>query len=145
MDVINSFRGSYDCFSNFSPAAVSMCGIEFPTVENAFQAAKCADSSEYPKFIGLTATEAKRLGRSVHLRYDWDVVKEWVMLRLLLQKFAPGTQAHTTLSSTKGKWLVEGNRWHDNYWGNCTCDRCVHIVGQNKLGLLLMQIRDMEM
>ena len=40
--------------------------------------------------------------------------------------------------------IVEGNYWHDNYWGNCTCDKCKNIEGQNKLGKILMKIRMMR-
>lgn len=45
------------------------------------------------------------------------------------------------LQVTGDQELVEGNHWHDNIWGNCVCDRCVNIVGQNWLGQILMQVR----
>lgn len=47
---------------------------------------------------------------------------------------------------TSERWreIVEGNYWHDNYWGNCTCDKCKNIEGQNKLGKILMKIRMMR-
>ena len=41
--------------------------------------------------------------------------------------------------------LVEGNTWHDNYWGICTCSKCINspvVDGKNKLGTILMKVRD---
>ena len=46
------------------------------------------------------------------------------------------------LLATGNEELVEGNTWHDNIWGNCSCDCCKKIEGQNKLGKLLMQVRE---
>ncbi len=37
--------------------------------------------------------------------------------------------------------IVEYNHWHDNFWGDCLCDRCKHIDGENMLGKMLMAIR----
>ena len=45
------------------------------------------------------------------------------------------------LLSTGGGDLVEGNRWHDNFWGRCVCRACRRIGGANVLGTLLMQVR----
>jgi predicted NAD-dependent protein-ADP-ribosyltransferase YbiA (DUF1768 family) len=38
--------------------------------------------------------------------------------------------------------LIEGNFWHDNYWGKCNCNNCKNIEGKNHLGKLLMQVRE---
>ena len=38
--------------------------------------------------------------------------------------------------------LIEGNTWHDNYWGDCSCNRCKSKSGENMLGILLMELRD---
>ena len=43
--------------------------------------------------------------------------------------------------ATGGAVLVEGNTWHDNYWGCCTCSRCAGRRGRNNLGRLLMKLR----
>ena len=46
--------------------------------------------------------------------------------------------------ATGDKYLTEGNNWHDNYWGVCKCNssKCLDKVGRNKLGKILMQIRE---
>ena len=34
--------------------------------------------------------------------------------------------------SNQDKDIIEGNYWHDVYWGQCTCEKCVG-KGKNKL------------
>jgi len=86
------------------------------------------------------AGKAKRLGRTVKLRPDWEYVKDEIMCKLLRRKFAR-PELGDLLLSTWGKQLIEGNYWHDNYWGVCHCDKCLG-KGKNKLGNLLMKIRE---
>jgi ribA/ribD-fused uncharacterized protein len=83
---------------------------------------------------------AKRLGRTVKLRPDWENIKLEVMEYALRYKFAPGTSWHEKLMQEKGE-IVEVNHWHDNFWGSCTCSRCQD-RGKNYLGRILMKIRD---
>lgn len=139
---IDSFRGKYACFSNFFKAPVVLDGVTYPTVENAFQAAKTFDEKERARFVDVDPSMAKRLGRRVKLRSDWEQVKTGIMRDLLKQKFAPGTQFRRVLDSTMGCTLIEGNTWHDNFWGDCHCARCSGREGKNTLGRLLMAIRD---
>ena len=47
------------------------------------------------------------------------------------------------LLESSNYYLIEGNNWHDNYWGKCYCAKCTKIDGQNKLGAILMKLRDM--
>jgi predicted NAD-dependent protein-ADP-ribosyltransferase YbiA (DUF1768 family) len=44
------------------------------------------------------------------------------------------------LNETGDEELVEGNWWHDNFFGVCTCEPCKG-SGQNNLGKILMKIR----
>ena len=46
------------------------------------------------------------------------------------------------LLATKDAELIEGNWWHDNFWGNCLCSKCKDIQGKNMLGKLLMKERE---
>lgn len=126
-------------FSNFSPASVVFDGVEYPTVEHAYQAAKTTDVGDR---LWVRAAErpgdAKRRGRRVILRSDWDAVKIEVMRDLLRQKFAV-PERRAALMETGDEPLVEGNTWHDEFWGVCSCPQ--HGQGQNWLGRLLMEIR----
>ena len=43
---------------------------------------------------------------------------------------------------TEGFDLVEGNHWHDNIWGDCSCNKCNGTKGTNYLGKILMTVRE---
>jgi ribA/ribD-fused uncharacterized protein len=141
LDRIETFRKPYSFLSNFYRIAIPYGGVTYPSVEHAFQAAK-TKRKDLRDWIAVapTAAEAKRRGRIVKLRDDWDAVKQIVMLDLLRRKFANSLLAHQ-LQATGDAELVEGNSWHDNYWGSCRCDACGD-KGQNELGKLLMRVRD---
>jgi Lar family restriction alleviation protein len=74
------------------------------------------------------------------LRDDWEYIKDEVMEKLLKEKFSTPCLKQK-LIETKGNKLVEGNVWHDNYWGDCKCHKCKNKKGLNKLGKILMKIR----
>lgn len=134
------FRGEYSFLSNFFPAKIFFEGLEYPTVENAFQAAKTTDNSLRKTFQNISPTEAKKYGRTLPLRKDWAEVRIQVMAQLLSLKFA-NPSLRSKLLQTQGE-LVEDNSWHDNFWGRCTCDRCSSRLSENLLGKLLTAIRE---
>ena len=138
--MIDSFENEFLFLSNFFPARVKFEKHSFSTVEHAYQAAKTLDMS-WRKLIrdAPTPAEAKKLGRKSPLRSDWEKVKVDVMRMLLKQKFT-NSELKKRLLATDNQILVEGNTWHDNFWGVCQCEECSD--GKNILGLLLMEIRD---
>ena len=143
MNVIDHFDGEYAFLSNFygSPIYFATTGKIAPTVEHYFQAAKCCYCEDMDKILSApTPGKAKRLGRSIPLRADWENIKLAVMERALNLKFA-SAKSREKLLTTGDAYLKEGNTWHDNFWGDCSCDRCKNILGQNHLGRLLMKIR----
>ena len=115
------------------------------TTEHFFQAKKSNDPAIRKHIAELPAPgQAKRYARTVELRPNWELIKVDVMKRGLKLKFNP--QLYPELSKllidTGDAELIEGNWWHDNFWGNCFCNNCSNIPGQNMLGKLLMEIRD---
>lgn len=134
---IDSFTGEYDFLSNFSPAAVAYDGIFWITVEHAYQAAKTVIPGERLRIHnGLTPGQAKKAGRKVTLRPDWEKIKVGVMSDLLACKFAVGSRLADQLLATGNAVLIEGNTWGDRFWGK------VNGKGENWLGLLLMERRN---
>jgi ribA/ribD-fused uncharacterized protein len=126
----------YDFLSNFHPAPVRLDGVEYPTVEHAYQAAKTLDDVERAHVRSApTPAEAKTRGGQVTMRRDWNDIKVAVMRDLLRQKFADGVLRERLLA-TAPHVLIEGNTWGDRFWGVCNGE------GQNWLGRLLMEIRD---
>ena len=141
-NVISSFQGEYRWLSNFWPVTIQKVGLAFPSVEHAYQAAKASNLTNVKLFTTGTAGEAKRRGRQIKTSPNWERDKAQVMSGLLRAKFAYGTKLADKLLATEDATLVEGNYWHDNFWGRCQCRRCQTKVGHNHLGHLLMEIRE---
>lgn len=143
MSVIDFFDGEHRFLSNFSGYATSLDGVSYKTVEHAYQAAKTLNLAWREEIrIQGTPGAAKRMGRLVPLRGGWDQIKVDVMQNLLWEKFAEDSVVASLLLKTHPSILIEGNTWHDRFWGVCSCARCEG-VGQNHLGRLLMKQRDM--
>lgn len=141
--MIDCFDKEWAFLSNFYESEIEFEGITYLTNEHFFQAMKTLDINERRAIANCrTPSQVKRMGRQVALRPDWEDVKESVMLEGLCLKFAD-EQLADWLLETGDEELVEGTTWHDNEWGNCSCPKCAHIEGKNKLGRLLMIVRDM--
>jgi ribA/ribD-fused uncharacterized protein len=143
MRIIDSFQSEYAFLSNFWPSPVVFNSQEWPTVEHAFQASKTFDEGERELIRNApTPREAKELGRKVlNLRPAWEEQKADIMLELLRLKFSQNKALRDRLLATGNAVLIEGNTRHDNTWGDCRCDRCRDIHGENLLGRLLMRVR----
>lgn len=133
---VKSFRGAYAFLSNFYPSPVELDGRLFPTVENAFQAAKIIDLPSRQWFVTLTPADAKQLGRRTPLRKDWYAVKKTIMLSLVAQKFERYIPLRNKLCAIQGE-IVERNHWGDTFWGTDMNGK-----GKNILGNILMTVRD---
>lgn len=137
-EVIDSFRGEYDFLSNFYPAGFEYGGLYYLNSEAAFQAQKCLTEEEKQQFTYLPPNKAKRLGRQVKLRPDWENVKEELMEEIVRAKFTQNENLREKLLATGEIPLMEGNTWGDACWG-------VDLrtgKGENRLGKILMKIRD---
>lgn len=122
-------------------------GVWWRTNEHFYQAHKTLVPAERELIIEAgTPNLAKRLGRACTMREDWEYIKDGVMWVALMCKFNdPWLRAQ--LRDTGQAKLVEGNWWHDNYWGDCWCygtpkgrAGCKE-PGRNELGRMLMEIR----
>ena len=132
---IDSFSEEYRWLSNFYHAPIVYNGVRYSSTEVAYQAAKAIDDDTRARFVGLNSSAAKRLGREIHLRSDWDIVKDKVMYDVCLLKFTTHDDLKQKLLATGERELIEGNWWGDTYWGVCNG------IGKNMLGQTLMKIR----
>jgi N-glycosidase YbiA len=136
MVAIERFSGPYRFLSNFYPCGVEYKNSSYRSVEHAYQAAKAVNESDRAWVASMpTAAEAKKAGRVVQCRDDWNSVKVGIMEECLRSKFSSPYLRHLLVSTTPQE-LVEGNWWGDTFWGVCKG------VGENRLGKLLMKIRD---
>lgn len=135
--MIKRFIDEYEFLSNFYPSPIyDDDGREYPTVEHYFQAMKTFNSQKR-ELIRLAESpgKAKRIGRLVQLREDWEDRKLDIMEKALIQKFQI-PELREKLLATGDEELVEGNFWNDTFWGVCK------EKGENHLGKLLMDIRE---
>src|SRR4051812_15382921 len=98
---IAEFQGDYRFLSNFYPATVEFEGITYPTVEHAYQSAKTLDMAERKRIAALaTPSDAKREGRKLKLRDDWETAKFEVMERCARYKFTHDADLRAKLLAT---------------------------------------------
>lgn len=133
---IDRFQGDYYFLSNFFTAPVTYDGFTYGNNEAAFQAQKCASREERQKFTEMNPSEAKKCGRSVTLRRDWEQIKVKVMHELVQAKFEQNPLLAERLLDTGDVYLEEGNTWGDRIWGT------VDGKGANQLGRILMTVRE---
>jgi ribA/ribD-fused uncharacterized protein len=134
--MINSFSDEYRFLSNFYLSPITMDGIVYPTVEHYFQAMKTEEITLRKEIAeAYSPGRAKRMGRKLLLRKDWETLKITVMLKGLIEKFTTYPELQAKLIATAPHQLIEGNTWGDKYWGICNGE------GQNLLGLMLMLLR----
>jgi len=139
---ITRFKNEFDFLSNFHACRVVHGDLLFKSAESAYQAAKSTDFKERILISNMEAKEAKKYGQSIALRPDWDAVKLGVMRDILFSKFQVNGYLWDKLAATGDAVLIEGNRWHDQFWGDCICPRCKDTPGENHLGRILMELRD---
>eukprot|EP01138_Halocafeteria_seosinensis_P005734 gb/GECG01005862.1/.p1 GENE.gb/GECG01005862.1/~~gb/GECG01005862.1/.p1 ORF type:complete len:154 (+),score=19.53 gb/GECG01005862.1/:1-462(+) len=129
----------YFYLSNFYPAAFELDEKTWPTSEHYFQAMKFPEDAIQERIRQApNPTRAKQIGRSraFPLRADWNDVKEDVMRRALRAKFEQNPELRDQLMATHPATLVE-DAPTDAYWGIGKDSN-----GKNRLGVLLMELRD---
>ena len=135
MGSILEFRGKYRWLSNFAQVDVVMDGVTYPSVENAYQAAKTLVLEDRLPFTICSAGGAKRQGKTLTLRKDWMDVCLGIMFDLCRQKYEQEPY-RSLLLATGDCLIVEGNCWNDTFWGVCRG------TGLNHLGRITMRIRE---
>ena len=134
---IDKFTDDYFFLSNFAFSPITYEGIKYNSVEAAFQATKTLNMNERKSFSELSPSQAKAKGRQVELRSDWEEIKDDIMKELIILKFVNNPEYKKKLLATGCAELIEGNTWNDTYWGVC------NDMGENKLGKILMEVRNL--
>lgn len=136
---VMGFRNQFRWLSNFQSGPVYLDGEPYPTVEHAYQAAKTNNVFQRRDIAKLASPgEAKKAGRRLEIRTDWESAKVAVMDNLLRQKFSDRKYGDR-LKGTGTRPLVELNTWGDVFWGQVESQGALQ--GQNTLGRLLENIR----
>jgi ribA/ribD-fused uncharacterized protein len=152
MSYINRFDGRWNFLSNFHPVEIEYQGIKYPSVEHYYVAQKCKNdqmingvyytTADFKEMIARMPNpgSVKKIGQKMKIRTDWESKKLEIMNWGVREKFKNDYLADLLLS-TEDLELIEGNYWHDNFWGSCYCEKCEN-KGKNNLGKILMKVRD---
>lgn len=135
---ITEFRNQSRWLSNFHPVNITVDNLTFPSTENAYQAFKTKQENINPSFLTCSPAEAKRLGRSLPLNPHFDKVN---FMQFISNLKYQNQDLKELLVNTSPFPIIEGNNWHDNYWGICSCKKCRNTESHNYLGIILMNIR----
>lgn len=137
MQKISKFDGKFRFLSNFYESVFEYKGLLWKTAEHAYQAEKTnfIDLKEKIRMLP-TASQAKKVGKKLPIREDWDQVKISVMEQIVYEKFKQNKKLMKMLIETDNALLEEGNYWNDTFWGICNG------IGENHLGKILMKIRE---
>lgn len=138
MKIINKFRDEFGFLSNMAECEVKVGGMVFNSVEQAYQYHKTSSPKERDRILkSKTPKDSKLISKRFnHIRSDWNDIKDELMYKFVKIKFTDNEEFRQALCMTEGIELVEGNWWGDTYWG--VCDG----IGKNKLGKILMRVRD---
>lgn len=147
--IISDFRKEHGFLNTFfdRDGLVEYDGLVYRSVEAAFQAAKLVGPTEEETrklrepFQTITPREAKLAGSKIQ-RSDWDKIKLQVMYDITYSKFLRNRDLRRRLIRTGGFQLINGNTKHDNFYGECMCNKCKNKAKANHLGKILMQVRD---
>lgn len=137
--MINHFRKEYAFLSNFTAVNIEYDKVIYPSVENFYVAMKTLDDEIRVQISKMSASEAKKFGKAMKIRPDWDKVKLDVMCWGLCEKFKQ-EPFKSKLLATKNENIVEGNYWGDTFWGVDLKQN--PNVGENYLGRILMKVRE---
>lgn len=147
---ILSFSAEHRWLSNFWVAPIELTAFgefhRFDSSEQLFQMAKLEFSEVerderrelFDEVASLdTPGKTKRFGRAIpNLNVEaWNGYRDRAMAQALKAKYSQHPELAQKLLDLDGYYLEEGNHWGDRYWG-------VDGTGQNRLGILLMALRD---
>ena len=145
MNEIRFYRANekpYGAFSNLLKRPIEFESQVFATAEHAYQAGK-ARKPAVRKWL-MDAPSPSLLAMAAHGLYVWDIAEDWSKIKfvrmkgVLMAKFTQHEDLKQLLLSTGTARLVESatvDNAVNRLWGE------VNGIGQNKLGILLMEVR----
>ena len=140
-----AFCGHLVPLSNMHECKLEIEGIEYTTVEHAYQCAKARFAGDLNQAQKIIDTKdpytAPKLGKAIHVP-EWTPRREEVLKHLMKDKFTPNRQLQQYLLETGS----DAECTVDPYWGSgCQIDSKQLVnrsfPGQNIMGGLLQEVR----
>lgn len=135
----STFRGDKAFLSNFYESNFVVNNKIYASVEHFFQASKSNNDIDHEQIrLCNNPSMAKRIGRRIQIRPDWEEQKVNIMYQGVYAKFYQNFDLSIKLIKTYPDILEEVNDWNDRFWGiDIKTNK-----GQNMLGKILMRVRD---
>lgn len=130
--------------TNYYMCDVEIDGLHFSSSEAAYHSQKFIDKDIKQLMTKLIPDESKHVSRELsrYIRKDWENVKYDIMKKVVMKKFEQNSDCLIDLLNTEDMELIEDTTgWHDNIWGECTCEECKNKEHKNLLGKILMEVR----
>lgn len=146
-----AFSSQWTPLSNMAPAYFLYKDILFNSSEQCFQYSKAVFENEDDLaneiLILSDAYECKRKGAEVEISEEWMSKRDEIMSNIIREKFTQNDDMLTTLLNTGSSTLYEATT--DHYWGigSTLFSKATYqetSKGQNRLGLLLMELRKIQ-
>jgi ribA/ribD-fused uncharacterized protein len=146
-------KGEFRNFSNMAEYPIQINDVKYPSVEHYFQIQKAkefGDAEIEQKMTETPSTKAiKALGKKVKnfQKEVWDAKKQEIMMRGVRAKFVQHPELQKQLLETGDRQIGDADA-RDAFWGIGTSENTEKSKdpskwkGQNKLGKLLMALRD---
>jgi ribA/ribD-fused uncharacterized protein len=146
-------KGEFRNFSNMADYPVQINDVKYPSVEHYFQVQKAkefGDTEMEQKMMETPSTKAiKALGKKVKnfQKEIWDAKKQEIMMRGVRAKFVQHPELQKQLLETGDREIGDADA-RDAFWGIGTSENTEKSKdsskwkGQNKLGKILMALRD---
>jgi predicted NAD-dependent protein-ADP-ribosyltransferase YbiA (DUF1768 family) len=139
---VKEFRDKYSFLSNSYKCSVEWEGILYPSVSHALSATLTEHKKERIKISETkNISDVKKFTKDFQVTDKWTRNKYQLMYDLVLKKFLTDSMLEFKLLCTEGAKLVNGNHWHDNINGVCSCRECIGKPSENRLGEILTRVR----
>ena len=143
------FHGRFCPFSNFFPASFVIDEKKYNCVEQYFQKKRADYHGKVIESQRIVYSDdpvdMKSIGKSLEKGHWPEVLQHKAMKEALMAKFHQNERLASLLKDTGEMRIIECNK-HDSYWGNgrYLFDKDASSgTGQNKLGLLLEEVRSL--
>ncbi len=136
---IERFVGKYEYLSTFHTCQIKYHGYYYNNAYSVYQGQKLLDQSNhvavaYRKICAFDWKKAMQYRMKLQIRDDWSLVKESILKDIIIHKFRQNSVLAATLKHTQSEILYTTP--DDLFWG------IFEGKGLNKLGNILMQVRD---
>ena len=134
--MINKFDNEYIFLSNYYPQNITYKGITYNCAMNAYYGQLISDNLQKKAIANATPSRALSMVINSISKIDYSQEEQDnIMYEILKVKFSDA-KLKNLLLQTNQEPLNNNINWEDTYWGICNDE------GDNKLGKLLMKLRD---